>query len=133
MLAENILSKHPDRLSRDAPLLYAAINDVLACGMVCTACADACLSEPTSDRLQDCIRLCLDCADACVTTARLVIRSHVASAPMLTEMLAVCATACRLCGAECARHADSHDHCRRCAEACAESAMACQRALGATG
>ena len=50
--------------------------------------------------------------------ARLAIRRTGANDTLLAEVLAVCATACHLCGEECQRHAEMQDHCRLCAEAC---------------
>lgn len=36
----------------------------------------------------------------------------------VAETLQSCATVCKACGGECERHAEMHDHCRVCAEAC---------------
>lgn len=111
-------------------LITAAIRACMDCALSCTTCADACLSESSPDRLRDCIRLCLDCAEVCVTTASVLTRRTAERRQLQQELLAVCATACRLCGEECQMHADHHDHCRACAEACLACAEACQRALG---
>ncbi|MEY4983709.1 MAG: hypothetical protein RIR62_1975, partial [Pseudomonadota bacterium] len=72
---------------------------------------------------------CLDCAEICLTAASVLTRAG-PERKLQQELLAVCATACRLCGAECQRHADHHDHCRDCAKACLACAEACQRAMG---
>lgn len=130
MQVETMLGAHP--LTRGAALhhLDTAISDLALCAMACTSCADACLAEATVDRMRQCIRLCLDCADVCAVTARLAIRRTGANGTLLAEVLAVCATACHLCGEECQRHAEMHDHCRLCAEACLACGTACQRAIG---
>lgn len=130
MRAEDMIATHPDVRGNTATLLVAAVDEVAACALTCTSCADACLAEAMVDRLRQCIRACLDCADVCAATARLATRRTGSNEALLAEMLAVCATACRLCGEECTRHAEMHDHCRLCAEACLASAEACQRALG---
>jgi hypothetical protein len=41
-------------------------------------------------------------------------------------MLNACIAACHVCGDECARHQDMHDHCRFCAEACRNCEDACR-------
>jgi len=52
--------------------------------------------------------------------------------PNLTRpLLEACAAACRSCGDECRRHAEMHEHCRVCAEACGRCKQACADLLGA--
>jgi len=133
MRAEEIIATHPDVRGNTARNLIAAIAECLSCAQVCTSCADACLAEDHAERMKQCIRLCLDCADVCVATGLTATRRTGSNEELIAEMLAVCATACRLCGDECARHATLHDHCRICAEACLACAQACQRALGDVG
>jgi hypothetical protein len=130
MRAEAIIATHPDVQGNTARMLIACIEEALSCAQVCTSCADACLAEPTADRLKQCIRLCLDCADLCATTGIVATRRTGSNETLLQELIAVCATACRLCGEECQKHAEHHEHCRICAEACLACAEACQRALG---
>ena len=130
MNAREIIASHPDVRGSTADLLIACIEECLSCAQTCTSCADACLAEPTVERMKQCIRLCLDCADVCVTTGIVATRRTGSNEALLKELIAVCATACRLCGEECQRHADHHDHCRICAEACLACAESCQRALG---
>jgi hypothetical protein len=52
---------------------------------------------------------------------------------VLQAQLRACATACRACGDECARHAEgmNMEHCRVCAEACRRCEAACERLLTA--
>ncbi|MGC5077785.1 hypothetical protein [Agrococcus sp. DT81.2] len=38
--------------------------------------------------------------------------------PITRAMLEACRAACRACAEECERHADMHEHCRICADAC---------------
>ena len=47
----------------------------------------------------------------------------------IRKLLEACATACRLCGEECERHASKHEHCRVCAESCRQCEKVCQAAL----
>lgn len=133
MRAADMIATHPDIRGRTSALLVAAIDEIAACAMICTSCADACMAEDTTDRLRQCVRTCLDCADVCAASMRLATRRTGSNAALLAEMLAVCATACRMCGLECIKHAEKHEHCRLCAEACLACAEACQRAMGEVG
>ncbi len=81
------------------------------------------------DELVRCIRLNLDCADVCAATGRLLSRQTMPEWQLLQAQLQACALACRLCGDECARHAQMHEHCRVCAEMCRECEAACERLL----
>ena len=76
---------------------------------------DACLAEemPVAD-LVHCIRTDLDCADICATTG-MVLSRHTGSDASVTEALLDARVSCRVCGNECANHADMHEHCRICA------------------
>ncbi|MDQ4077642.1 MAG: four-helix bundle copper-binding protein [Chloroflexota bacterium] len=117
--------------SRQAPVdlnqLAAAITELYNCAQSCTACADACLGEQQIDMLRRCITLCLSCADVCETTGRLASRLTEADWSLLRSQLDSCITACQLCGSECERHAEHHEHCRICAAACRRCEEACNQ------
>ena len=93
------------------------------------ACAGACLGEELVKTLRQCIRLNLDCADICAATGKIATRRTGSDEETIRRMLEACATACRLCGAECERHAATHEHCRVCAESCRRCEQACREAL----
>jgi hypothetical protein len=78
--------------------------------------------------LLQCIRLNLDCTDVCTATGRLASRRTGTNEALLKRMIETCAEACRLCGAECQKHADRHEHCRICAESCRRCEEACREA-----
>lgn len=128
MQVHQMISTHPDVRGRTNDALIRCIEECYACAQTCTSCADACLAEPDVQDLRQCIRLNLDCADVCNTTGRLATRRTGSDEELIRRMLDVCATICRLCGEECARHA--HEHCRICAEACQRCMQACQEASG---
>ena len=116
-----MLEAYPAELGQvDRDVLVRCIEQCLSCAQVCTACADACLSEPDDHlpMLRKCIRSDEDCADICNTTARILSRHTGYDANITRTVLQTCATVCRSCGDECARHASRHEHCRVCAEAC---------------
>ncbi|MFY1687041.1 four-helix bundle copper-binding protein [Plantactinospora sp. WMMB782] len=122
-----MLETYPKSINLDRAKLAAAIDALNDCAQACTACADACLSEDMVAELTKCIRTDLDCADICTSTARVLSRHTGYDANISRTLLEACATACRACGDECARHADKHEHCRICADAC----YACERACRA--
>lgn len=118
-------------LSNDA--LITCIEACFDCAQSCSACADACLGEQQIDMLRRCIRLNQDCADVCVATGRMLSRQQHAEVQLVRAQLDACLLACQICGDECAKHSQHHEHCRVCAEACRTCAKACQDAIGALG
>ena len=129
MHTKEMIATHPDVKGSVNQALITAIDEMYACAQTCTSCADACLAEEMVAELRECIRLNLDCADVCAATATLSNRRTGSNEEVIRKMLDACVTACRLCGAECERHAKQHEHCRICAEACRQCESACQNAL----
>ena len=126
---EPMLSTHPRPSSLDKAALVECLRACHDCAAACTICADACLAEEKVQMLVRCIRLNQDCADVCEVTGRVRGRQTEPDMALLKAQLQACAQACELCGAECARHADMHEHCRVCAESCRRCADACKRLL----
>lgn len=124
---EGMLASHPHPASRAGDEAHGCIVACAECSAVCTTCADACLAEPDSPHLAQCVRLNLDCADVCEITARLIARPSRRDEPTLEALLEACAAACRACAEECARHAGEMKHCRICEESCRRCADACDR------
>ncbi len=125
--ASGMLQDYPADLGGlDRAVLARAIQAAVDCAQACTACANACLSEPDVDELIGCIRINLDCADVCESTARVLSRCSSPDADLTPAVLEVCIRACRACANECNQHAAHHAHCRRCAEACARCGEACE-------
>jgi hypothetical protein len=116
-----LLDSHPQRRTMDNHRLADTIATLQDCAQTCSACADACLSEPDVAALADCVRVNLDCADVCNATARVLSRS---GAPA-EALLDACAQVCRACADECARHATHHEHCRIAAQAARIADQAC--------
>ncbi|HSM58507.1 MAG TPA: four-helix bundle copper-binding protein [Candidatus Sulfomarinibacteraceae bacterium] len=128
---QEMLRSHPRAGDVDGRLLEEMISALYNCAQSCTTCADACLGEEMVAELVRCIRLNLDCADVCETTGALLSRQTEPDWSLISEQLRACATACRVCGEECERHADMHEHCRICAESCRHCEEMCQRMLQA--
>jgi hypothetical protein len=126
-----MLRSAPNEGLADAAALASCITACGDCAIACTACADACLGEKMVSELRRCIRLNLDCADLCEATSRLVARQLQPQPDLLRQQLEIMTRACRLCGEECARHAQMHAHCRLCAEACRRCERACDDLLKA--
>lgn len=124
-----MIAAHPDVRGSVNEALIDAIDAAYACAQTCTSCADACLAESMVAELRQCIRYNLDCADVCQALATLGNRRTGSNEELLRKMLDVCVLACRLCAAECERHASQHEHCRICAEACRQCEAACSAAM----
>jgi hypothetical protein len=101
-----MLETYPkDRGGIDTEKLAECIAACFDCAQVCTACADACLSEVMVADLTTCIRTDLDCADICIATGNALSRRTGYDANLTRAFLEACATACEACGDECAQHA----------------------------
>lgn len=128
MSIKEMIGAHPDVRGNVNAALATCAEECLQCAETCAICADACLAEDMVKDLRQCIRLDLDCADICALTARIAARRTGSNEEVIRQVLAACETACRLCAAECDRHAKMHAHCRICAEACHRCEAACQEA-----
>ena len=126
-----MLDTYPAEINLDRSMLARTIDALNDCAEACTACADACLSEPMVSELTKCIRTNLDCADLCGTTSRVLSRHTGYDANISRTLLEACAMACKSCGDECARHADMHEHCRICSESCRRCEQSCRDLLAA--
>ena len=129
MHTEQMIATHPDVRGNVNRALLDAIDHAYACAQACTSCADACVAEAMVAEVRQCIRLNLDCADVCAATAALASWRTGSNEEVIRKMLDACVAACRACGAECARHASQHEHCRVCADSCRECEAACASAL----
>jgi hypothetical protein len=129
--AAAMLDTYPGDVGYERGVLSGAIEALYECAQACTACADACLSEPDVADLVTCIRRNLDCADVCDTTGRVLSRHTGDDRNMMVALLEACVSACASCGEECERHAGHHEHCRVCAEACRRCERACRELLSA--
>jgi hypothetical protein len=126
-----VIASHPRPTSLDRDVLLRCIDECFDCAATCTSCADACLGEPDVTELVRCVRLCLDCADACDTTGRIVTRQTEPDLGVVRAVVEACATACRVCGDECERHAAHHEHCRISAQVCRRCERACNDLIAA--
>ena len=129
--AQQMLETHPHAGQVDATALIACIDACFDCAQSCTACADACLGEPDVEMVRRCITSCQNCADVCIATGRVLSRQTEFVPALARGVVEACLTACRTCREECERHADHHEHCRVCAEACGRCEQACRDALSA--
>jgi hypothetical protein len=127
--AEQILETHPRGGAIEAGALLTCIEACFDCAQSCTACADADLGENDVGMLIRCIRLCLDCGDVCTTTGQILSRQTEFEPELARFVVEACAQACRVCGKECERHADHHEHCRVCADVCRRCEQACDDIL----
>ncbi|MBT2597252.1 four-helix bundle copper-binding protein [Arthrobacter sp. ISL-72] len=125
-----MLNAHPGGTgSEDKEKLAACIAACFECSQTCTACADSCLAEDMVADLARCIRTDLDCADICAVTGTVLTRQTGDSSAIIRSLLEACRSACAVCAAECEQHAQMHEHCRICAEACRRCEIACTTLL----
>lgn len=124
-----MVQTHPQQPRIDATRLAQHIQTLGECALTCTICADACLHEQKVQELRRCIRLNLDCAEICNTTAGALARTGDPDPQVLRALLEACRTTCQVCGAECEKHAQMHEHCRVCAESCRHCEEVCQQLL----
>ncbi|MFL5386421.1 MAG: four-helix bundle copper-binding protein [Longimicrobiaceae bacterium] len=129
MQTREMLDTHPRPSPMDRGALAECIDACFECLQSCTTCADACLGEATASALRRCIRLNLDCADVCDATGRILSRLSEPDPGLIQAQLRACMEACRLCAAECEKHAGHHEHCRVCAEVCRRCEDACRSLL----
>ena len=122
---KKILNAHPRKSHVDADSFAKCAEELANCSQACTACADACLAEDSVGPLVRCIRTNLDCADVCNAAGRLVARLTEYDWNLLESQLRACVAACRICSAECDKHASKHDHCKVCAAVCRDCAEVC--------
>ena len=97
------------------------------------ACAGALLAEAKVAELPQCIRLNQDCADVCEITGRVLSRQTGKNVSLNRDLLEACQAACRSYAEECEKHADMHEHCKVCADACRRCEQACAELLAAIG
>jgi uncharacterized membrane protein len=127
--ARQLLDTYPGTANIDAGLLAAAIDTLSDCAQACIADVDADLSEQNLTEMVTCIRLCLDCADVCTSTIGVISRQASYDANVTRPLLQACVAICKSCGDECARHAQTHEHCRVCEQACRRCEQACRQLL----
>lgn len=131
MTARTMIDQYPAEITLDHGQLAGAIEAAVDCAQVCTACADACLSEQDVAHMTRCIRDDLDCADICEATGRVLSRHTGYDAGLTAAQLTACIEACRTCATSCEEHADEMDHCRTCAERCRACEQTCSELLEA--
>lgn len=129
MHVREMISTHPHVQAVVDDALIRCIEDCYACAQICTICADACLGEPNVTELTQCIRRNLDCADICSAAGAMVSRRTGSNAEVLRATITACLEACRICGEECRKHAQMHEHCRICADVCDSCREACHLVL----
>lgn len=89
--------------------------------------------EGSVAELPDCIRMALDCADIRAALAAVLSRHTGSSFEVIEELLNAYRDVYATCAQECGNHADRHEHCRICAEACRRCEQSCIDLPGAIG
>jgi hypothetical protein len=127
--ARQMLATYPHGSHAEDGVLAATIDALFDCAQACITDTDADLSEQDLADMVTCIRLCLDCVDICTATGSVISRPADYHAEVTKPLLEACVAICKRCGDECDRHAQMHEHCRVCAEACHRCEQACRAFL----
>ncbi len=103
--------------------LAAAAGDCVEVGNACKA---HCLAEFAAGR--NGLAVCAVRVDEVIAACGALVSLAARGSEHLPAFAAATAEVCRSCEAECRRHAEMHETCRRCAEACAACLEHCERA-----
>jgi len=121
-----MINRHPQSVSEPKrTALTDAIESCLSCGQACVACSDACLGEKEVDRFRNVIRATNDSGDMCIATAKILSRLNEPNPRTLRSIITACVEQVRETGIRCNEHAQHHEHCRFCSDAC----RACENTL----
>ena len=129
--AKQILDTYVFDARLDRGILGDTIDALNDCIQACVVDTDADLSERDLADMVKCVRLCLHCTDVCTAAAGVLSRPAEYDANVVRPLLESCVAICASCGDECARHAQTHDHCRLCETACRRCEQACRKFLEA--
>lgn len=109
------------------PMMQDCIEACSAAAMAAIMCADA----DTGEEMMRCGAMCANVADVATATMHMMLRPSGYDPAVMSSMLTACATLGQACAAECRMHADMHEHCRICAQACEAMVDACRSAMAA--
>jgi hypothetical protein len=107
------------------------VHAAVSCAQACTVCAESCRAGIAYGEPAECVAINLCCAEICTLTAHVLNRRTVADERLEAAVLAACVVVCDACGRRCEEHADAHEPCRVCAEACRWCELVCRELLDA--
>lgn len=111
----------------DMATMQECIEACSACEQACTMCSDASMGM----EMARCSSMSGSCADVCNTMMRMMMRPAGFDMATMMAMLEATVTSARACADECGKHADMHEHCKMCAQACMDCAAACEKMMTA--
>ena len=98
------------------PKVYnSAMQSMLECFSMCTACSKKCIEEQHKTTAA----ICEECADIC----SLAIKASSGESTFESDILKLCKTACLKCAEECKKM--DAEHCQECAKVCQQCAEVC--------
>ncbi|WP_240665963.1 hypothetical protein [Agromyces sp. LHK192] len=109
----------------DMSMMEECLEALSACAQACIMCADA----DAGEGMGRCAAMCANCADMCGTMMRMMLRMNGWDLAVMMSMMESTMAMCRACSAECMMHAEMSEHCRMCAMACDQAAMALEKML----
>src|SRR5699024_2251527 len=114
-----IMTRHVTSMLQTYPKDLGAIDQ-----QKLAECIEACF---------ECAQTCTACADVCEATGRVLSRQTGKNVALARALLEARQAACRSCAEECEKHAEMHEHCKVCADACRRCEKACAELLASIG
>lgn len=117
---------------KDMPVQGMDMKMMQECIEACSASEQAatmCASTVTGDGMSMCMNMCMNTADMTNTMMRMMMRPAGMHRESMMAMLQATMTQCTACADECMTMKDMHPDCAMCAEACRQTAMACQKMM----
>jgi len=109
----------------DMGAMQECIEACSAAAMAATMCADA----DQGDGMDSACSTCMNCADVATTMMRMMLRPNGYDEMVMSTMLAATIAMGQACAEECRMHADMHEHCRICAQACDAMVSSCEKLM----
>src|SRR5665647_318508 len=123
MHSKEMHSKEMPTSGMDMAMMQECIEACTASEQACTMCAGSMMG----DNMARVTGMCLNTADMCSTMTRTMMRPNGMHAESMMAMMRATMMMCTATADECMMHADASEDFRMCAEACRQSAMACQK------
>jgi hypothetical protein len=109
----------------DMALMAECIEACSACEQACTMCASCMMGDGTAMHME----MCMNTADMANTMMRMMLRPSGMMMDSMIRMLDAMMVQARGCADECMKHADMHEDCQVCAEACRQCEIDCSKMM----
>ncbi|PJJ70617.1 hypothetical protein CLV46_0139 [Diaminobutyricimonas aerilata] len=104
----------------DMDMMQRCMETLTAAEQACVMCADG----DAEAGMAMCASMCMNCADVSSAMMRMMLRPSGFEMQSMMAMMQATMTMMTACAEECEKHADMHEHCKLCAQACRTAAEA---------